>query len=234
MSTSVLLLAYKSESESTFKWFFNRAIEVEAPQWHLSILVYNFEYSYTSKGITVQQTHEKPTEITYMDYTDISKNELDHYVNIILPGYGWIKENYDSIERNCQHFIHVMIDFLQVDEPIPNYCLDEKRLCQKLSPIDDHVSSKTNQNCEPNSSHKNLLQTQGQHTSHQRSPLWEPQFHHHFLSDYSSYLSQAWLHLQRNYQHLQYYCEYYTAQPMYKINVVSSSIVNEKKDYNSC
>lgn len=121
MTTSVLLLAYKLEKEGTYKSFFNDLVKTEPPQWHLSILVFNFEYSYSNRGITIQKIYDKPTEITYMDYTEVTKKQLDHYVNIVLPECGWTKENYDISEKNCQHFVHVILGFLDVDEPVPNY-----------------------------------------------------------------------------------------------------------------
>lgn len=115
----VQLFAYKMNTASfciLIPSFYHRVGKSEA--WHLSICVFDLEYSYGRNGITISEIKQEPGMRRVMGFTNKTKKELNHYVTNVQ---GWTRNTYDILNHNCQHFAQVILKFLGVNETIPRY-----------------------------------------------------------------------------------------------------------------
>jgi len=145
----VLLVAYNmgSISGSWTSYFSSSTIPssksiAESDAWHLSVFVFNMEYSYGMDGISVRRMDSRADEIMVIGYTSKSRKELDEYIENLAD---WSTNAYDVLDHNCQHFAEIILNFLGIEQHIPMKFKDlPKTLCQLLGPLKS-VASKLSQ-----------------------------------------------------------------------------------------
>jgi len=135
----VLLLAYKlgGISSSSASSAGNRTASKSADKneaWHLSLYVFDSEYSYGIDGITIGPMTTQPHETKPVGYTRKSKKQLEDYISKVKN--DWSPFTYDLLTHNCQHFAKMILKFLGIKKSIPDKYTDlPNTYCAVLGPL---------------------------------------------------------------------------------------------------
>ncbi|KAF2896761.1 hypothetical protein ILUMI_09415 [Ignelater luminosus] len=114
----VLLLASKLNIPVSISSSSNQHQDGKSEAWHVSICVFDREYSCGRDGITISKIKQQPPESIIIGYTNTTCEELNNYVKNLK---GWKKRNYDVLNNNCQHFAQLILRFLGIKKLIPKH-----------------------------------------------------------------------------------------------------------------
>lgn len=105
----VLLYAYRLLDEAT-----------PLKAWHLSVFVFDLEFSYNGNdGVTYDEPINNHVHKTInMGFTNKTKKEFISHVEKELKN-EFTNLNYHVLRKNCQHFAQRVLNFLEIEEPIP-------------------------------------------------------------------------------------------------------------------
>uniref|UniRef100_A0A6P7FHB3 Uncharacterized protein LOC114328054 n=1 Tax=Diabrotica virgifera virgifera TaxID=50390 RepID=A0A6P7FHB3_DIAVI len=108
------------------------AYEMGPEIWHLSVVVFKKEYSFSDKGVRITEP-DTPTKYICMGTTTKSKCRLYNFLQ--CNHNEWKKTDYNVLTKNCQHFTQVLLDFLGIEKRIPSkYTNLPETCCELLGP----------------------------------------------------------------------------------------------------
>ncbi|XP_072391617.1 uncharacterized protein [Diabrotica undecimpunctata] len=108
------------------------AYELKPDIWHLSVVVFNKEYSFGADGFR----EERPgisgfrDKCIFMGTTGKSECDLSDF--LCRNRWKWMDIDYNVLTKNCQHFAQELLDYLGIYKKIPSEYTNLPEVCRDI------------------------------------------------------------------------------------------------------